>query len=97
MVGSKKALELAYSITRRGGTTATGGLAHLEKKVALQQVSLVAEERTLKGNYVGSCEPVRDVSRYVNLFPQGKLLSNTLSLDQVNEGFEKLAACKAVR
>jgi alcohol dehydrogenase len=102
MVGSKKALELAYSITRRGGTTATGGLAHLEKKVALQQVSLVAEERTLKGNYVGSCVPVRDVSRYVNLFPQGKLpvdklLSNTLSLDQVNEGFEKLAACKAVR
>lgn len=46
-------------------TTVTGGLAHPEKKVAIQQVSLVAEERTLKGSYVGSCVPVRDVARYV--------------------------------
>ncbi len=102
MAGSEKALEFAYQITRRGGTTVTGGLAHPEKKVALQQVSLVAEERTLKGSYVGSCVPVRDVARYVSLFRQGKLpvdklLSDTLTLDQINEGFERLAAGKAVR
>lgn len=102
MAGSEKALEFAYQITRRGGTTVTGGLAHPEKKVAIQQVSLVAEERTLKGSYVGSCVPVRDVARYVSLFRQGKLpvdrlLTDTLTLDQINEGFEKLAAGKAVR
>ncbi|MFW5823745.1 MAG: zinc-dependent alcohol dehydrogenase family protein [Marinobacter sp.] len=102
MAGSEKALEFAYQITRRGGTTVTGGLAHPERKVAIQQVSLVAEERTLKGSYVGSCVPVRDVARYVTLFRQGrlpvdKLLSDTLTLDQINEGFEKLAAGKAVR
>ncbi|NWN91829.1 alcohol dehydrogenase catalytic domain-containing protein [Marinobacter adhaerens] len=102
MAGSEKALEFAYQITRRGGTTVTGGLAHPDKKVSLQQVSLVAEERTLKGSYVGSCVPIRDVSRYVSLFRQGKLpvdklLSDTLTLDEINEGFEKLAAGKAVR
>lgn len=102
MAGSEKALEFAYQITRRGGTTVTGGLAHPDKKVSLQQVSLVAEERTLKGSYVGSCVPVRDVSRYASLFRQGKLpvdklLSDTLALDEINEGFEKLAAGKAVR
>jgi alcohol dehydrogenase len=102
MAGSEKALEFAYQITRRGGTTVTGGLAHPEKKVAIQQVSLVAEERTLKGSYVGSCVPVRDIARYVTLFRQGKLpvdklLSGTLTLDQINEGFEKLAAGNAVR
>jgi len=102
MAGSEKALEFAYQITRRGGTTVTGGLAHPEKKVAIQQVSLVAEERTLKGTYVGSCVPARDVTRYVNLFRQGKLpvdklLSGTLTLDQINEGFENLASGKAVR
>lgn len=102
MAGSEKALEFAYQITRRGGTTVTGGLAHPERKVAIQQVSLVAEERTLKGSYVGSCVPVRDVARYVALFRQGKLpvdklLSDTLTLEQINEGFEKLAAGKAVR
>jgi alcohol dehydrogenase len=102
MAGSEKALEFAYQITRRGGTTVTGGLAHPDKKVAIQQVSLVAEERTLKGSYVGSCVPVRDVARYVNLFRQGrlpvdKLLSATLRLEQINEGFETLAAGKAIR
>lgn len=62
----------------------------------------MAEERTLKGSYVGSCVPVRDVTRYVSLFRQGKLpvdklLSATLRLDQINEGFEALAAGKAIR
>jgi alcohol dehydrogenase len=102
MAGSEKALELAYQITRRGGTTVTGGLAHPDRKVSIQQVSLVAEERTLKGSYVGSCVPVRDVARYVSLFRQGrlpvdKLLSDTLTLEQINEGFERLAAGKAIR
>lgn len=102
MAGSEKALEFAYQITRRGGTTVTGGLAHPERKVSIQQVSLVAEERTLKGSYVGSCVPVRDLARYVSLFRQGKLpvdrlLSDTLTLDDINEGFEKLASGRAVR
>jgi len=102
MAGSEKALELAYAITRRGGTTVTGGLAHPERKLALQQVSLVAEERTLRGSYVGSCVPVRDVPRYVALFRQGrlpvdKLLSRTLRLEQINEGFDALADGQAVR
>ena len=102
MAGSEKALELAYQLTRRGGTTVTGGLAHPDWKVSIQQVSLVAEERTLKGSYVGSCVPVRDVARYVSLFRQGrlpvdKLLSDTLTLDEINEGFERLANGKAIR
>ena len=102
MAGSEKALELAYQLTRRGGTTVTGGLAHPDRKVSIQQVSLVAEERTLKGSYVGSCVPVRDVARYVSLFRQGrlpvdKLLSDTLTLDEINEGFERLANGKAIR
>ena len=102
MAGSEKALELAYQLTRRGGTTVTGGLAHPDRKVSIQQVSLVAEERTLKGSYVGSCVPVREVARYVSLFRQGrlpvdKLLSDTLTLDEINEGFERLANGKAIR
>ncbi|WP_421911203.1 zinc-dependent alcohol dehydrogenase family protein [Marinobacter sp.] len=102
MAGSEKALELAYQVTRRGGTTVTGGLAHPDRKVSIQQVSLVAEERTLKGSYVGSCVPVRDVARYVSLFRQGrlpvdKLLSDILTLDEINEGFERLANGKAIR
>ena len=51
---------------------------------------------------MGSCVPVRDVARYVSLFRQGrlpvdKLLSDTLTLDEINEGFERLANGKAIR
>jgi alcohol dehydrogenase len=102
MAGSEKALELAYQITRRGGMTVTGGLAHPERKLSIQQVSLVAEERVLRGSYVGSCVPVRDVPRYVALFRQGRLpvdrlLSRTLRLDDINEAFDALADGRAVR
>ncbi|MBM3522416.1 MAG: zinc-binding dehydrogenase, partial [Alphaproteobacteria bacterium] len=71
--GSVKALELAYAITRRGGTTVTAGLPHPAHRLQLQAVSLVAEERTLKGSYVGSCVPSRDVPRYIALYRQGRL------------------------
>jgi len=100
--GSEKALELAYYVTRRGGTTVTAGLAHPEKRLAIPPVSLVAEERTLKGSYVGSCVPVRDMPRYVALFQHGKLpvdklLTHTLKPEQINEGFDRLHEGKALR
>jgi alcohol dehydrogenase len=100
--GSVAALELAYRITRRGGTTVTAGLAHPEKKVALQQVSLVAEERTIKGSYVGSCVPLRDVPRFIALFRQGRLpvdrlVSERLKMEEINAGFDRLADGKTIR
>lgn len=102
VAGSEQALELAYNITARGGVTVTAGLAHPEKHITIQQVSLVAEERTLKGSYVGSCIPSRDIPRYVDLFMQKRLpvdqvLSNSLRLEDINEGFERLAEGHVVR
>ena len=102
MAGSEKALELAYKITRRGGLTVSGGLAAPDRTLSITPLSLVAEERTLKGSYIGSCVPVRDVPRYISLFNEGrlpvdKLLSRTLTLDEINDGFDALAAGKAVR
>ncbi len=102
MAGSAPALELAYKLTRRGGTTVTAGLAHPSKNISIQAVSLVAEERTLKGSYIGSCVPPRDIPRYVGLFQNGRLpvdrlLSETLHFDEVNEAFDRLADGKSVR
>ena len=64
-------MELAYKITRRGGTTVTAGLPPPTHTLALPQVNLVAEERTIKGSYIGTCVPVRDLPRYVALYRQG--------------------------
>ena len=69
---------------------------------ALPQVNLVAEERTLKGSYIGTCVPVRDLPRYVELYRRGKLpvdrlMSGHLRLEEINEGFDLLREGKVVR
>ena len=102
MAGSVQAMELAYRVTRRGGTTVTAGLPHPDHRWPLQQVSLVAEERTVKGSYIGSCVPLRDIPRYVSLYRQGRLPVNRLMgerirLADINAGFDHLASGHALR
>ena len=102
MAGSVHALDAAWRMTRRGGTTVTAGLPPPEAALAVNVVSLVAEERTLKGSYIGTCVPGRDIPRYVALFRQGRLpvdrlLSGTIALSDINAAFDQLADGKAVR
>lgn len=100
--GSAKALEFSYAITRRGGTTITAGLPHPKAMLSIPAVTLVAEERTLKGSYIGSGVPSRDIPRFLNLYRRGKLpvdklLTHRMKLDDINEGFDRLADGSAVR
>jgi alcohol dehydrogenase len=102
MASSVKALELAYKVTKRGGTTVTASLPHPDHRFALPATNLVAEERTLKGSYIGSCVPGRDIPRYISLYRQGmlpvdRLLSERIGLDGINEGFDRLADGATVR
>jgi alcohol dehydrogenase len=102
MAGSVRALESAWKMTRRGGTTITAGLPPPDSALAVNIVSLVAEERTLKGSYIGTCVPTRDIPRYIALYqagrlPVNRLMSGLLKLTDINEGFDKLHAGQAVR
>ena len=102
MAGVVAAMELSYRITKRGGTTVTASLPHPQHQWPLQQVSLVAEERTVKGSYIGSCVPGRDVPRYVGLYlagrlPVNKLLGERLALADINRGFDRLDAGESMR
>lgn len=102
LAGAVPALKFAYDITRRGGCTVTAGLPHPEAKLSFPAVSLTAEERVLKGSYVGSCVPIRDIPRFASLMMQGKLpierlLTHRIKLSDLNEGFERLAAGNAIR
>jgi len=102
MAGVIQAMEMSYRMTRRGGTTVTGSLPHPQHNWPLQQVSLVAEERTIKGSYIGSCVPSRDVPRYIGLYKAGKLPVNKLmgermKLDDINAAFDRLDAGDSMR
>lgn len=101
-VGSERVLVQAYEATRRGGMTITIGLPHPSKQFTISAVSLVAEERTVKGSYMGSAVPRRDIPRYIRMYQAGllpvdKLLTHTLRLDEINAGFDRLARAEAVR
>jgi len=100
--GHQAVLAEAYAATARGGLTVTAGLPHPEGILEIQALSLVAEERTLKGSYLGSCIPCRDIPRFIEMYEAGvlpvdRLLSHRLTPDQINEGFDRLAAGEAVR
>src|SRR6185295_6690033 len=95
MAGSVRAFELAYKITRRGGTTVTAGLPPPNATWGLSPLNLVAEERTVKGSYIGTCVPSRDLPRYIELYQRGllpvnKLMSGKMKLENINEGFDLL-------
>ena len=101
-VGSERVLADAYAATRPGGTTVTVGLPHPDRVLSIPAVSLVTEERTLRGSYLGSCVPERDLPRFIGLYraghlPVDRLLTHRISLEEVNEGFDRLAAGEAVR
>jgi alcohol dehydrogenase len=77
-------------------------LPHPQHNWPLQQVSLVAEERTVKGSYIGSCVPARDVPRYIGLYmagklPVDKLMGERMKLDDINAAFDRLDAGESMR
>ena len=102
MSGAIAALDLAYRITRRGGSTITAGLPSPDQRFSFAPVSMVGEERTLRGSYIGSSVPVRDIPRYVDLYQRGKLpvnrlMGEQLALGEINAGFDRLATGHSLR
>jgi alcohol dehydrogenase len=101
-VGNADVLAQAYAATRRGGKTVTIGLPHPSQILQIQAVSLVAEERTIVGSYMGSAVPIRDVPRLIALYRAGKLpvdalFSGSIAFDGLNAAFDALAGGEPVR
>lgn len=101
-VGSEAVLIQAYEATGRGGTTISAGLPAPSKMFSVPALSIVAEERTIKGTYMGGCVPRRDIPRFIGMYQAGmlpvdKLQTHTLQLEEINEGFDRLAQAQAVR
>ena len=89
MAGAIPAMELAWRITRRGGSTISAGLPHPDKRFALPPVQLVAEERTLRGSYIGLYQRGK--------LPVDRLMGEHLALEDTNRGFDRMASGVAMR
>lgn len=100
--GAIPALDFAFQGTKRGGTTVTAALPHPDARMQLSPVMLVGQEKSLKGSYLGSCIPSRDIPAYIDLYKSGrlsveKLITHRLNLNEINQGFERLAAGNAIK
>jgi alcohol dehydrogenase len=102
MAGSVDALQLAWALTRRGGMTVTSGLPRPDLKATFSPAQLVAEERVLRGSYLGSGDPANDVPKYIEWYEQGRLpvdrlISSHITLDEINSGMDLLASASGIR
>jgi alcohol dehydrogenase len=94
--GAIPAMNLAYAIAARGGTVVSAGLPATTATFAFPHSALVTDEKTIRGSYMGSCVPKRDIPRFIGMYrrgrlPVGKLRSGYVTFEEINEGFDRLA------
>ncbi|MFI6086196.1 zinc-binding dehydrogenase [Streptomyces sp. NPDC051217] len=102
VVGSVGVLQAAYAATGRGGATVSVGLPHPSAHVSFPALSIVAENRSILGSYMGSAQPQRDIPAMIQLWQAGRLpverlKSSEIRLDDINSGLDALADGGAVR
>ena len=100
-VGLKVTAEQCFNMLAAGGTATVIGMIPIGTTIELQGVSLLAE-RKIQGSVMGSTRFRIDMPMYANLYLQGRLkldelVSRTLSLSEINDGFESLRSGEVAR
>ena len=100
-VGLKVTAEQCFNMLAAGGTATVIGMIPIGVTIELQGVSLLAE-RKIQGSVMGSNRFRIDMPMYANLYLQGRLkldelVSRTLRLDEINDGFEALRKGEVAR
>jgi Zn-dependent alcohol dehydrogenase len=93
----------AVNAIRKGGTAVITGLADPNKvTVQLSGAVMTLYEKTVKGTLFGSGNPMHDIRNLVGLYQAGKLkldelVTNTYTLDDINQGFQDMLDGKNIR
>lgn len=95
MAGSIPAMQMAYAVGRRGNVTICAGLPPQAATFPLPSAAMVADERVIKGSYMGSAVPARDIPQYADAFMSGRLpidrlLTGEIRFQDLNRGFDEL-------
>ncbi len=101
-VGSVAAMETCYRSISVGGEVIVAGLAPVNSRFTFDPSEIVNSEKSIRGSYMGSCVPVRDIARYIELYRQGrlpvdKLINRSIGFDEINEGFDHLSDGLVIR
>lgn len=100
--GHPNAFETSVKITAPGGSMTTVGLPTPSAQSTIHPLGLTTEARVIQGSYLGSAVPERDIPIFAQMWREGrlpveKLISSTLTLEQINEAMDVLAEGQAIR
>lgn len=100
-VGREASAELAVRVLRRGGTATILGMMPLDCKVGLGALDLLGSKK-LQGAFMGMNHFPVDLPRLVDFYMRGlldldTLIAERITLDQINEGFDKMRAGTSAR
>lgn len=100
--GTIDAMQKAYAVVQYGGTVVAAGLPPVTATFQVNQCDLVGQEKSVRGSYMGSCVPVRDIPRFLRLYQEGRLpvdrlIDGHIGFDELNAGFDRLQDVKAIR
>lgn len=100
-VGSKVTAEQAFQMLRNGGQATVIGMIPLGTKVEVHGVEFLYEKK-LTGSNMGSNQFRTDMPRFVEMYLDGRLkldemVSKTIALEDINEGFEDMKAGTVAR
>jgi len=102
LAGSVDATATAYGVVQYGGSVVIAGLPPVNASFSVNQCDLVGQEKSIRGSYMGSCVPVRDIPRFIRLYKEGRLpvdrlIDGHIGFAELNAGFDKLQDVKAIR
>lgn len=100
-IGNVNVMAQAFASMRFGGKLIVVGMAPLGTFLNIATYEFLLG-KTISGTVQGDINPQIDIPRYIDLFmggklPIDKLITNTYSLDRINEAFEALEKGKVIR
>ena len=100
-IGLKATAEAAFGMLGKGGTATLIGMVPIGQRLEIEPVALLSGKR-LQGSNMGSNRFRIDMPRYVDWYLHGRLkldelVSATMTLDEINDGFATLAKGEVAR
>lgn len=92
----------AFAAIRKGGTVVVTAIGCSEVGIPVPLAELTLSQKRIQGALFGSCNPLFDIPRQVDLYRDGKLqldelVTTTYTLDEINQGYADMHAGKNIR
>ena len=102
VIGSAVTLRQAYDMVRRGGVVVAVGVPRFDAEMTFPINDLVIGEKQIRGSLYGSAQVATEMPRLVGFAESGQLdlgamVSRTIALDDINDGFRAMQAGEVIR